>query len=122
MSYDIYEVPMYHNGTFNRGGQFNKVISFTSEQTGRTYPIRRLEPESLMFAMELYENDSDFRDHLYVEDMTITHEISGDVDSEGFAKACWLDGKPLSTYQQLSADFKLAIEDTVEQEHMYAYE
>ena len=118
MSYDIYEVPFYHNGTFNRGGPFNKVVTFTSEQTGRTYPIRRLEPESLEFATELYANDSDFREHLYIEDVTITHEISGDVDRDGFCRSAWLDGKPLRDFPELSADFKLAICDVVEQEHM----
>lgn len=119
MSYDIYEVPMYHNGTFEKN-EVGYITGFRSENTGRLYKIKRLEPESKMDVMLLWEHDSDFRESLYAEDIVITHEISGDVDSEGFCKAAWLDGKPLSTYQQLSADFKMAIEDTVEQEHMQA--
>lgn len=120
MSYDIYEVPMYHNGTFEKN-EVGYITGFRSENTGQLYKIKRLEQESLMDVTMLYENDSDFRNHLYAEDMIITHEISGDVylsgDNQGFCKAAWLDGKPLSQYD-LTADFKLAIEDTVEQEHM----
>jgi len=115
--YDIYEVPMYHDGTFNRGGNFNRIVSFTSEQTGRTYPIKRLEPESLMEVTALHTNSAKFRKTLRAESMTITHEISGDVDNEGFCEAAWLDGKPLSDFE-LSDDFRLAIHDVVEQEHM----
>ena len=33
--YDAYEVPMYHDGTFNRGGEFNRIVSFKSEPNGR---------------------------------------------------------------------------------------
>lgn len=127
MMYDVYEVPMYHNGTFNRGGQFNKVVSFTSEQTGKTYPIRRIEPEDLMMVDALYREDSDFREHLYIEDITIVHEVSGDVrfDRDGTAdEVCnqHLDGKPIATeYPNLSADFELAIDDVIAQEYMNDY-
>ena len=115
--YEIYEVPMYHDGTFNRGGEFNSIVSFTSEQTGRTYPMKRLEPESLLEVYALHDNSEKFRKTLRAEFMTITHEISGDVDEEGFCTAAWLDGKPLSDYK-LSDDFRLSINDVVEQEHM----
>ena len=115
--YDIYEVPMYHDGTFNRGGEFNRIVSFTSEQTGRTYPLKRLEPESYLEFDYLMRHNPDFLKHLYAENMTIVHEISGDVDDEGFCTAAWLDGKPLSDYK-LSDDFRLSINDVVEQEHM----
>ena len=115
--YDIYEVPMYHDGTFNRGGEFNRIVSFTSEQTGRTYPIKRLEPESLMEVTALHTNSAKFRETLRAEFMTITHEISGDVNGDGFCTAAWLDGKPLANFK-LSDDFRLSINDVVEQEHM----
>jgi len=115
--YNIYEVPMYHDGTFNRGGNTGGIVSFTSEQTGRTYPIKRLEPESFIELEALCANSEKFRKTLRAEFMTITHEISGDVDGEGFCTAAWLDGKPLSDFD-LSDDFRLSIHGVVEQEHM----
>ena len=114
--YDVYEVPMYHNGTFEKN-EVGYITGFRSENTGRLYKIKRVAPESQEYVVALHHEDSDFREHLYAEDIVITHEISGDVDSEGYCKAAWLDGKPLSDYQ-LTGDFKLAIEDTIEQEHM----
>ena len=115
--YDVYEVPMYHNGTFAKNPESGKIVAFISENTGRRYPLKRLEPESMIDVSLLWEHDSDFREHLYAEDMVITHEISGDVDEDGFCEAAWLDGKPLSDYQ-LTADFVLSIEDTIVQEYM----
>ena len=127
MMYDVYEVPMYHNGTFVRGGEFNKIVGFRSENTGKVYRLARLEPESLMDLDYLWANDSDFREHLYAEDITIVHEISGDVrfDRDGIADEIvnqHLDGKPISTeYPNLTDDFHLAIDDVIAQEYMNDY-
>lgn len=124
MMYDVYEVPMYHSGTFNRGGEFNRVRSFTSEQTGKTYPIKRLEPETIMDLLMLLEHDSDFAEHLYMEDVTIVHEVSGDLrfDRDGqLDEVCnqHLDGKPISTeYPNLSNDFHVAIDDVIAEEYV----
>ena len=126
MNYDVYEVPMYHSGTFNRGGEFNRIQSFTSEQTGKTYPLKRLEPESFLDLEYLIANDADLLEHLYAEDMTIVHEVSGDVrfDRDGTADEIVnqkLDGLPLSRYPNLTDDFHIAIDDTIAQEYMNDY-
>ena len=114
--YDIYEVPFYHNGTFVKNDT-GHITGFRSENTGRLYKIKRVEPESLEYIAALHAEDSDFREHLYAEDITIVHEVSGDVDSDGYCKDVWLDGKHSTDYQ-LSACFKLALEDVVEQEYI----
>lgn len=118
------EVPMYHNGTFVKN-EVGKICAFVSEQTGERYPINRIEPEDQVMVAELYFEDSDFRDSLYIEDITIVHEVSGDVrfDRDGTADEIVnqeLDGKPVSQYP-LTADFELAIDDTIAQEYMNDY-
>ena len=121
MNYTAYEVPMYHSGVCVR--ENGSLVAFISEQTGVRYPIIMLEPESLEFIADLYANDSDFRDHLYLEDITIVHEVSGDIDVDNLGETFEidnqkLDGLPLSRYPALTDDFHIAIDDTIAQEYM----
>ena len=122
--YDVYEVPFYHNGEVvfkERNGRM-VCVGFKSEDTGRTYSLQRIEPEAFLYINDLFNSgDLEVDGNHYVEDVTITHEVSGDVDSDGYATACWFDGKPVSDYQMTRA-FRDAIEDVVEQEHMNARE
>ena len=91
---------------------------FKSDETGRTYPIKRLEPEAFMYINDLFNSgDLALNGNHYVEDVTIVHEISGDCTADRDGESCEVsnqhfDGKPVSDYD-LSADFQMAIDDVI---------
>jgi hypothetical protein len=123
--YDVYEVPFYHNGVvvFKDG----KCVGFKSEGTGRTYPLKRWEPETFLHINDLFNSgDLAIDGNHYVEDVTIVHEISGDVVQDFDGETCEVaeqhfDGKPISDYK-LTADFMMAIDEVIYQEFMQAGE
>ena len=120
MSYDVYEVPFYHTGEVvfeERHGRM-ACTGFKSAETGRTYSLRRIEPEAFLYLNELFNSgDISVEGNHYVEDVTIVHEISGDCTADRFGETCEVseqhfDGKPISDYQ-LSDDFLMAIDDVI---------
>ena len=123
MIYDVYEVPFYHNGNMvfeERNGR-TVCTGFKSDETGRTYAIKRLEPEAFMYINDLFSSgDLAVDGNHYVEDVTIVHEVSGDCTADQFGESCEVsnqhfDGKPISDYE-MSADFLMAIDDVIYQE------
>lgn len=121
----VYEVPMYHNGhmVFIKRDHGTVCVGFKSEETGRVYPISRLEPEAFMMINDLFDSgDLAVKGNHYVEDVTIVHEISGDCTADPYGDDCEVvnqhfDGKPVSDYQ-MSDDFLMAIDDTIYHEFL----
>ena len=120
MSYDVYEVPFYHTGNMvfaERNGR-TVCVGFKSDDTGRTYSIQKLQPETFLYINDLFNSgDLAVDGNHYVEDVTIVHEVSGDCTSDHYGETCEVsnqhfDGKPISDFQ-LSDDFLMAIDDVI---------
>lgn len=127
--YDVYEVPFYHNGHMVFTEQNGRTVctGFKSEETGRTYKINKLQPETFMYINDLFNSgDLAVDGNHYIEDVTIVHEVSGDVVQDCNGETCevtdeYFDGKPISDYQMSSA-FIMAIDEVIYQEFMRAGE
>ena len=121
MQYDVYDCPFYHNGeVVFKPDAIGKLrcVGFKSNETGRTYPIKRLEPEAFMLINDLFNSgDLSVDGNHYVEDVTIVHEVSGECSYDAYGETVevgdtWFDGKPTSDFE-MSDDFIMAIDDLV---------
>jgi hypothetical protein len=121
-----YECPMYHEGTFRMVD--GKIVSFKSDTTNATYPIKRIEPESLEDVAYLYFNDSDFAEHLFYDAVIINHDVeavvtfdSGPSDlytcDELYVDACRVDNLPAA--QRPTDAFIEACFDNIDHEVQY---
>lgn len=122
MRYTTYEVPMYHNGEFKiEPDPMNRNIfcKFVSETTGRTYDIGRVEPESLAESYDLLVNDDEFARHRYMEDVIISHEVSGvvETDLEGYNSIVDLYLDSVRVSSKVSECFQDSMIDTVQDQY-----